>query len=335
MLPGSITKTILPTISAAAGSFLRRLLKEGMSADVVSLFRRTILNEPLSATVGGHLNVCRSFGSQQIQPLTKRFPNFSNKYLSSYLAKSFNKAARREILLHHYRFLAEHARSDFYEEIVGRQYVLWQNRTQKNCFAIALSIDFQRHEEGDLSLIFLSDDIPLFHLSFSILPGSLIGSDARDVMLIARLQGTKDRLDAIRIATKLCQQIAPPRLLMVAAQSIASVLSIELIGGVSNTEQLVKTVQEFPFDYDTFWQTFLAEKTGGGFFLMPVPLPQKPIEMISALHRHRTRCKRRFKEHVANSVGHSFAVLAVPADCQDNSRTPDHPSGTGAPHAQR
>ena len=299
---------ILTSIRAAGGRFFHRLSKDGISVGL-SLVRRTLFGESLAATIAGHLEVERLFTSSQVQPLLKHLPHFSNKYLSVYLAKTFNKAARRISLLHHYRFFAKRTKSNFYEKIVGRRVVLWEGASENHRFAIALSFHVW-HNEGDLSLIFIRDDVSLSQLSFTVIPGMLIGIESGDTMLIGCVQGAKNQFVSVREATKECHDIAPAHLLMVAAQSVACKLSIESIAGVSNTEQLTKTAgeQDVMFDYDAFWNVFLAEKTQSGFFKMTVPLRQKPIEMIRIDHRRRTRRKRQFKQRVADEVAREFAT---------------------------
>jgi uncharacterized protein VirK/YbjX len=158
-----------------------------------------------------------------------------------------------------------------------------------------------------------ANSLPLYHLSYSIAPGQLVGSTAAQVILIGRVQGVAGEFDAIRHATKTCLDVAPPYLLMAALQGIAKALHVRVIGGVKNEEQLIASIDDSRivyFNYDEFWRAHLgieAEK----FYLMPVPIPERPLELISTVHRRRTRIKRRFKSEIAEISRTTFCGFLI------------------------
>jgi uncharacterized protein VirK/YbjX len=150
----------------------------------------------------------------------------------------------------------------------------------------------------------------------------LVGCAADDVMLIARLQGIAGNFAAIRAATRACMDVSPPALLMAALQGIGKALDIGMIAGVTNQEQLTAHMdadRHVYFDYDAFWSTYVgnaAEK----FYLIRVPVPEKPLAQVSTMHRRRTRLKRQFKRQVAAVAQAAF---------RSRLKTPDEPSGPG------
>ena len=73
-----------------------------------------------------------------------------------------------------------------------------------------------RFPEGDLTLVFAAEDAPLYELSFSLAPKAADQSAA--AMLIVRIQGARGRFAEIRRATLDSGDIAPPHLLVSAAQ---------------------------------------------------------------------------------------------------------------------
>jgi uncharacterized protein VirK/YbjX len=78
----------------------------------------------------------------------------------------------------------------------------------------------------------------------------------------------------------------------------------EVIAGVKNKEQLSATLEaEAPvsFDYDAFWNTFVATEASA-FYLLTVPIPDRPLQQIKPNHRHRTRLKRQFKNEVTEAT---------------------------------
>jgi len=188
-------------------------------------------------------------------------------------------------------------------EIVRDRPRLWEKTIGSHNFAIRLSFTNGLHHEGDLQLEFQADLVPLYHLSFTIAPGYLVGSEAAQVILIARVQGVVGKFDAIRHGTKTCLDVAPPHLLMAAVQGVSDALNIDIIAGIRNKEQLTANIKDrrrsrnVCFDYDAFWRTYSGAE-GEKFYLIPVPIPDKPLELINSIHRRRTRLKRQFKSEV-------------------------------------
>ena len=247
-----------------------------------------------------------------LRPLAERYPGYSLKYyLGDYLARSFTKEARREIFKFHHQYLLKRIVDSFYEQILESESVLWHEIIDGNEFAISLSFSPAHNVEGDLTLIFKQNNCSLYKISFTIIPGHSIDHLADQVLLIGRIQGAKQQAHVIRNATKTCHDIAPPYLLIAAAESIASALAIDAIGSVSDKEQPGKfgpVAQECLFNYDAFWETLGARKTGTGFYVISVPFPQKPLAQMESSHRRRARRKRQRKNKIAAIVGHTFAT---------------------------
>jgi len=279
-------------IYAVTINSVRRLLKNGVVgmttkvfsfASAVSISDGSIIN-----TIVRHLEVVRVMTRPNTISLTKRHPSLIYKYFGMYIAKSFTITDRREILTAHYLYMDNILKDTFYDQLWKAKPVLWQKMIDKELFTISLRFAHNDDYQGDLSLIFEKDLVTLYELSFTLVPGRLIGIAAARVLLVARVQGRSNQFEAIRRATKMCHDIAPPYLLMAAAQAIAGALDIGHIAGVSNKEQLTIGMVE-PFNYDAFWEKFLAIKTCLNFYVIPMPFCGKPIEQISAGHRRRTR----------------------------------------------
>ena len=313
--------------SIYAGTF--HLIRKVFSTDfiaILSRFHKSVSDESIVAMMIGHFEVVRIMNCSGARALTKRYPNYVNKYVTDYLAKRFSKKSRREILKFHHQYLMEHVTESFYEQILQSRSVLWNEIVDENSYAISLSFSPQWHSEGDLSLTFDRNDIPLYEISFTIVPGDLIGCAADHALLIGRVQGRKGQIEPIRIGTKAFHDIAPPHLLLAAAQSIAGVLAIGVVGGVSNEQQLARSVYDASdcyFNYDAFWETYLVQKKSAVIYTITVPFPDKPIEQVNAAHRRRARLKRRLRKQIADSVGATFAknFLKTPTSQNDG---PDH-----------
>jgi uncharacterized protein VirK/YbjX len=308
---------------ATLGNLYRKARREGIPI-ALRYARNFFADEPLCSVLLGLTATRRMFGAAQIASIVKSYPNLSMKYLDFYMAKSFGKVVRRTIMLHHYSFIMRHFPEDFYKTIDNRYVVLWGDRSAGSQNEIALSFNWRSHFEGDLTLAFLSDGNSIFETSFVILPGRVIGISVKDVLCIGRVQGGKGELDAIKAATRFCDDISPPHLLMAAIEGFASALSVAVVAGVSDDEQVSKwhTKKDIAFAYDDFWKIYYGNRTRKDFFEMPVPLPLKPIREVTRSHRRRARHKQRFKQRVSLEVQkelervfalHSATYTKVPA----------------------
>jgi uncharacterized protein len=299
---------VLPACAMHAKNVTRRFLMASFPMGYEILFTPGNWDEPVRAMVAGHREFGRLMRQPGLRPLLIDHPPVLYRPYRRYLATSFTKKVRRAVLTHHYAYLQTRVSNSFFSRTLKDQPRLWQKTIGPDVFAIKLAFPGELHSEGDLLLEFLQNSVALYHLSFSIAPGHLTGSGARQVILIARVQGTLGQFDAIRRATKTCLDVAPPYLLMAAVQGISDALHIGVIAAVRNAEQITANVDDnrvVHFDYDAFWRTNLgaeAEK----FYLIPVPIPEKPLMLISAAHRGRTRTKRHFKNQVSESAKEIF-----------------------------
>jgi uncharacterized protein len=300
--------SVIESLLAGAVHLTRRAFSTNISY-LISKFRDSLTDETFFAAVAGHFEVIRVLRRTGARALTARYPNYSNKYLSGYLARNFSKKSKREILIFHHQFLAGKLTNKIYEQILAGDSVLWSETIDGNFYAISLSFDPRWHAEGDLSLNFYKDGVPIYTTSFTIIPGYVAGSTAEQVLFIARVQGAQNQAEEIRLSTRACHDIAPANLLFAAAQSIANVLAIKAIGGVSDQEQLSNYTEtpRFTFRYDLFWDTHLMERTAGNVYLASAPFAEKPIEDVKSVHRRRAKKKREVKKKIANAVGTAFA----------------------------
>jgi len=272
-------------------------------------------DESLPALIAGHRAVVQLMQRPGPRELVKAHPLIIYRPYRRYLATCFTKKHRRAVLLHHYGFLLPRMAQPFFDEISRNAPAIWHQTIGADEFSIALTFPGELHHEGDILLEFRQNDVPLYSLSFSIAPGATTGSPASEVILIARVQGSFGRFDAIRQATKACNDLSPCYLLMAAVQGISQALNVAVIAGVKNSEQITAGMQEDTvfFDYDAFWQAHFGTDEGR-FYLMNVPIPEKPIESISRSHRRRTLAKRAFKSGIVEMSKAKFASFCLEPD---------------------
>ena len=278
----------------------------------LSRFNTRVFDEPIAVIITEHREVTRVLNHPSIRPFIKRYPSVVTKYFGNYLARRFstNKKTRREILKFHYQHLIKHVTDDFFVKMLEDENVLWDEEIDGNNYTISLSPNVKFSKEGDLRLTFDQNKTPIYELSFTVVPGYLINSTADQVLLVANVQGARGELERIRQATKACDGVKPPYLLMTAAGSIASALAINIIAGVSNKEHIVPLEirpPEFSFDYDAFWETLTFKRGPVGIYEVSVPFPQRHLRQIIHDRRHRAKRKRQFKQRVAVRVSATFS----------------------------
>jgi uncharacterized protein VirK/YbjX len=303
--------TLAKVICAAAIALIRN---EGIRSSIIGISARLFLasDESILVTIIRFLEIFRVMIQRNTIALTMRHPSLLFKYRRDYLAKSFNRASRRQILTFHYKYMADVINDGFYEQLFNGNPCLWQKTIDKELVAISLGFNPKYSSEGDVSLILEKDLVSLYELSFTIVPGALIGAETPEALLVARMQGRRRLFEAIKHTTKICQDVAPPYLLMAAVQGVANALGIKIVAGVPTDDQLSRKLM---FNYDALWETFLATKTVRNFYVILIPFSHKPLEQINSAHRRRTRSKREFRNQITESAGNYITsfMMRIPS----------------------
>jgi hypothetical protein len=168
-------------------------------------------------------------------------------------------------------------------------------------FSLNLGTAKPYDKEGELSLLLKVDSQIIFNLTFTIVPGWAVGSDATEVILISRLQGERFFSHEIRLATKAMCNVRPRALLVAALQGIAVALGVEEIDAVGAKEQSSYCGHsEFSFQnsYDEFFTELGLKKNSAGFFSTRVPIAEKPLELVDPNNRRTARKKQAFKAQI-------------------------------------
>jgi uncharacterized protein VirK/YbjX len=304
-----VNQDISVATAASLGAALWRMFRRDPIRGLSHFLHRSNFDESIVAAVAGHRGTLEIMRRPQLRVLIQEHPEVVYRPFRGYLATNFGKKERREALQEHYRYLTDALGESFFLQIVQGNHTLWRRHIDQDGFSVTLSFPpSAEHDEGDLLLDFQSSGVPLYRLSFSVAPGHLVGSADAQVALIARVQGVQGQFAAIRHATKACSDIAPPHILMAAVQGIAAALDIKCMAGVRNSQRICAGLQSGPghyFDYDAFWKTISASE-GQNFFLMPVPVVERPLEQIDVVHRRRTRLKRQFKCDIREAIRSNF-----------------------------
>jgi len=233
-------------------------------------------------------------------------PKFPFRYLHrDYLAHGLAAAKRASSFLHHYQRLSASLSAGLLNQILRRGFTLHEAQQGGSHYRIELGMSRDIYWEGEMSLNLEVNGVVVFILSFSIVPGSVVGLEAPDALLITRLQGVKGRHPEIHEATKNMHEVAPPALLVAALQGVAGALEIRNLAGIQSTRQSAHCEglsTSFKEAYDDFFSELGATLNSANFFLSAIPVQEKPLAFVTNGHKSRTRRKRAFKQQVANAV---------------------------------
>jgi len=254
--------------------------------------------------------VFKLFNQPVFTSVVRQKPLFPFKYLShSYLLTGLTPQQHGECFVHHYQKLCRELPDQLLRTLNEQELELFRCCQDDQAYAITLCLSNPVEIEGELSLNLRVDGEIVFILSFTIVPGSIVHSQAPEVMLVTRLQGVQGQYREIRSATKAMCDIAPPALLVAALAGFGLAFGVREMAGVDATRQLAfEEVLEAHFlqAYDHFFLEIGALRNEAGYFISPLPTQDKPIGVVKHGHKLRTREKRAFKSKIAKQ-----AVLSI------------------------
>ena len=278
------------------------------------LFWRALTN------LGTIREVHRSIKVGPLSETAENNPRFSFKFLShNYLARSLTVGERASCFLHHHRRMEAVLPAGMLREILLADVRVHEIVEADHRFTLTIGLTRQRNcdKEGEWSINLLVDGEIVYVLSFTVIPGWTIGTTADEVVLISRLQGMPGRYSEIKLATRAMVDVAPGALLLAAVQGLAVTLAIGELASVSATDQSMYCKEYeavFKSAYDEFFAELGIAKNGAGFFLSPIPIPEKPMSLVKQGHKLRTRAKRAFKAEIMLEVAEFFRKGIACAD---------------------
>lgn len=230
-------------------------------------------------------------------------PKFAIKYLTwRYLARGLTIPTRAACFLHHYQRIQELLPDRVLRQALHWDLLLHEFHDSENCFTLTMGRSRPFYKEGEMSLNFKIDGQIFFTLSFTIVPGWVVGADVSEVLLISRLQGTPGCYpDQMKIATRAMHGVRPRTALLFALDGIAESLGIDQVAAVSAARQSCHTKDSevvLKKAYDDCFAELGIATNAAGFYLLPVPLEEPPLDSISPRNRPRARKNRAFKQEL-------------------------------------
>lgn len=238
--------------------------------------------------------------------LKNQYPRLAYKYLSHCLLANSLPATRLAIIGHHYGQLARLMRPDFFDRLLRQQHPLWQEQAGSQVMRMTLAYPTDSDFEGELALLFYVDKTLVYTVTCTFAPGAALGAPFPAVLLVSRVQGTRN-FAFIKQVTKQLHDSTPAAMLIQGLVGLALACGIRQVVGINTAAQPNAAKVDNQFDYNGFWQQLGATPMPSGLYLLPVPLPEKPIEAIKANHRARTLRKRQYKQTVRESVRQTVA----------------------------
>jgi len=260
----------------------------------------------LLANLPAQYAVFQALSSCKMRALTFRQPVLPFKYLrENYLLRGLTISARATALIYNYRYLRDMLRDDLLSKVLYDRVALYEMLEENHRYVVDLNISSPCYNEGELSLSFKMDDLTLYLLSFTFVPGEIVGIDAPTVILVSRLQGTYGCYPQIRAAMRALKGLALPMFLVVVLEGIAEALNIQHFAGIAGSNQHKysdaknSALQKI---YDNFFTDLGATKNVSGFFCTTFPLQEKPLKLVNSCNRSRSKIQRKLKRRVATDV---------------------------------
>jgi len=250
--------------------------------------------------IPGYLRLRRILRDTRMDQAVRIQPVMAFKFLGGYLALSFKTGERLRILIYHYLRLGAMMPGLAHRGFPARKAMLWSHRCEMDCLSVSLALPGAHFLEGDLSLVASWNERKLYKLTFSFIPGELVGNDFTKAILIGGSQGFPGTGPLFRQAAKSAGEICPATLLLLSVQALAVSLGIPLLLAVPSAENSNDAVREMPEQalarYDRFWETNGGERYGK-FYRLRLDVAGKPMPLVPG-HRSRTRRKRELKQRI-------------------------------------
>jgi uncharacterized protein VirK/YbjX len=282
--------------------------------------------------IGRYREIRRLLKLRPFDEIAQNNPGFAFKYVvPNYLARSFTVTERVSCFLHHYRRIHAAFSENALRRILRGDVVLHEISNSVNCFAITMGLPEPRgHLEGELSLDLRVDGKKVFNLSFTIVPGWVLKSEAAETLLISRIQGTKGSRAQIRLAQKAFHEFFLGKLLLSALQGVADALGIcEVHAKCAATQASYekRCPQILKSGYDDFFAQVGMVETAAGFYSSPIPIEGKPLASIKRRGRSRARKRREMRQQIqcacaafllgaADRAAHSTSCPVTPTPAQ-------------------
>jgi uncharacterized protein VirK/YbjX len=226
------------------------------------------------------------------------------------MARSFSGEERAACFLHHYRRIKTALPEDVLRQIFKESVTVYQVIEGGVRFAWALGTPhWPNDREGELNLSLRVNEDPVFHLSFNIIPGWIVKSDAEEVVLITRLQGARGARSLLRIIHSCLHDYSPRALLLAALQGVADAFGIREIDAVCAADQRSyndNRAAALKRGYDDFFKAQGMLLGPAGLYFCKTPIEPRPAESFRGRDRSRARKRLALRRKIQANCAEFF-----------------------------
>jgi hypothetical protein len=281
--------------------------------------------------IGTHRRVIRFLKLPPFRAILIGNPRFAYKYLAPhYLSRRFTLAQRATCFLHHHQRLFDALPERWLNQLLQSGLIVHEFDSAGPRLCLTMGLSRLGDKEGELSLNFEIDGEIVFVISFTLVPGSVVQSQAPEVILLTRIQGTPRAYPQIKKASSLLCDIGLNALLFAALQGVAAAFSIDEIVAVAAVDQSAYSEEfaaHFVKSYDSFYTEAGLTRVASGFFVGRIPIA-KPLELVRRSHRQRTRLQRELKlntQEACYRFVNGVIAGSVAESCMPRDPVPERP----------
>jgi uncharacterized protein VirK/YbjX len=277
----------------------------------------------------GHLILRHVVAAALVIGIASHGRALSWKYVARYLDARISVRTRRDLIEYHYRWMMGRFNGSVFLPEYGRGICVW---TITDADGIDYSITLRPSSicalEGEAEFVFEdSDKGRLAFMTFSIVPGEMIGAGKGPAILIGGVQGGYGRRENYRRAAKQAGEITPINLLMIAARAFGDAVGAISLLAVPDEGQVAREYADhlMYISYNRTWTELGGELLDSGYFAFDFhKKPAASLDHLSRAHRARARKKSLRKSALQEDMRTLFIRL-----CSDNESRIS--SGTSAP----
>jgi uncharacterized protein VirK/YbjX len=223
-----------------------------------------------------------------------------------YLLKGLDRRARTEAALCHYTHEAQAFSCSYSDKVYRRGgLVLWQAEASGHSYDIVLQPGRDVAYEGGLSLALRIDGGCVSVLSFSWVPGRILGPElpAR-VYLISRRHQARDhgyQADYNRAF----HRVIPSHMVFAAFSGLALAQGQQTAAGIAPDRHPSDAPELAPYfraSYHDFWKSLGAQPLAGGHYRIGLPMTLSPLDGLEPARRKRALARRAVLEEVRASA---------------------------------
>ncbi len=248
-------------------------------------------------------SIGRLLSEEGLRDISLVQPAFPFKFLHErFLCLGLSVSDRLRCLSTNLRFWKATLTADALSEIaLGRSCTLFEAREGGCRVSIVFRLSLPSYLEGEMSAVLMVGEREAYIVSFTVVPGSVVGCDAAHALLISRMQGTRGSLLHCRQAQDVLG-IQASRAVLDAVQGLAMATGIEWLCGVCGEKQPFYTAEQhdvFKAAYDDFFAGVGMSPSPAGYLRARVPMPPNPI---GAANRQRARKRQGARRALVEAV---------------------------------